>query len=70
MYHFDLTLTTYMYEALSGKGTDLRHATETNVGHILAHQLHMDILRAHLRLSVQDLMDPVKQKRHSRVLLL
>ena len=47
--------------------TKTRSSAEQNVRMLLSHQLHLDILRAHLRLSVQDLLDPVTIQRHEMI---
>ena len=47
---------------------DGRINANAHVGHALAHHLQMDLLRAHLRLSIQDLKDKEKEKRHAKVL--
>jgi len=40
---------------------------DNKLGHGVAHQLQMDLLRAHLRLSAADLLDPNIGDKHHRV---
>lgn len=40
---------------------------DNKLGHGVAHQLQMDLLRAHLRLSAADLLDPNVGDKHHRV---
>lgn len=65
MYHIDMTFTLYTY--YSEEVNNSRNTAEINLGHALAHRLQLEMLRSHLRLSVQDLMDPVTVQRLCRV---
>jgi|SRR5579859_3005594 len=70
MYHFSSTLDAVMYGPDSGNADHQSSDANAQVGHGLAHHLQMDLLRAHLRLSLPDLQDRKIKKKHDDVNLL